>query len=447
MKKMEEMKSKNSLAKYMKVVVGIAVVTAVFMLGAKDVKAADPDYFYVRLVELDTGNTEAIINASGLNLQYSYDKSDWKTDSMDNIKINQDKPIVYFRAEYNQDKVPCNFDSFKFNGGKVEVGGDIMYLLSPNRTQEMGTQGFNSLFWQCYQLVNAEKLKLPDYVKDECYVDMFQQCDSLKKAPVLPATSLATKCYKEMFEGCSSLTELHVKFTSVDEGDTEDEGRLGKWLEGVPDNFTLYGPASLAAYADKLGLPTNGGKFIEEGSKQDEPASTRKAKREKKSSGLSYYEYLAMLAANKKNNDSDAAFKSSEAVIDKDTFKSEAPAQTVMATDTTGADKFLDLKVHSADENTTANQKFLAQNLVASNAQILLTENTYTRRDLSTSENGSLQTLTWNNLPKNQAGPVYAVVYNQIDGAYVVSGTLDANGTAIFAGFKLRPASTITICK
>lgn len=42
---------------------------------------------------------------------------------------------------------------------------------------------------------------------------------------------------------------------------------------------------------------------------------------------------------------------------------------------------------------------------------------------------------------------VYAVVYNQIDGAYVITGYLDANGVATFSGFKLRPASTITICR
>lgn len=133
--------------------------------------------------------------------------------------------------------------------------------------------------------------------------------------------------------------------------------------------------------------------------------------------------------------------------VDKDTFKSEAPAKTIMSTDTMGADKFLDLKVHAADERTKLNQQFLCNALVRPNAQILLTENVYSRRDLSIAENGSLQTLTWNNLPKNQPGPVYAVVYNQIDGAYEINGILDANGTATFTGFKLRPASTITICK
>ena len=136
-----------------------------------------------------------------------------------------------------------------------------------------------------------------------------------------------------------------------------------------------------------------------------------------------------------------------EEFIDRDTFKSEAPSKTVITSDTLGAKQFFDLKVHSADEKTITNQELLVQSLIKPNIMILLTENIYPRRDLSITENGSLQILTRNNLPKNQAGPVYAVVYNQIDGAYVINGMLDANGTAVFTGFKLRPASTITICK
>ena len=134
-------------------------------------------------------------------------------------------------------------------------------------------------------------------------------------------------------------------------------------------------------------------------------------------------------------------------IIDRDTFKSEADSKTVIVADSIGADSFFDLKVHKADAKSTANQEFLAKSLVGPNVQILLTQNIYPRRDLSIAENGSLQTLTWNNLPKNQPGPVYAVVYNQIDGAYEINGVLDTNGTAVFNGFKLRSASTITICK
>ena len=135
-------------------------------------------------------------------------------------------------------------------------------------------------------------------------------------------------------------------------------------------------------------------------------------------------------------------------IIDRDTFKSEAPAHTVIASEAaTDAFGLFDLKVHKADAKSTANQEFLAKSLVGPNVQILLTQNIYPRRDLSTVENGALKKLTWNNLPKDQAGPVFAVVYNETDGAYVINGVLDANGTAVFNGFKLRAASTITICK
>ena len=139
--------------------------------------------------------------------------------------------------------------------------------------------------------------------------------------------------------------------------------------------------------------------------------------------------------------------KEAVAIIDRDLFKSEAPSKTVIVADSIGAKSFFDMKVHAADAQTQANQKLLAQNLVGANTKIFVTENIYPRRDLSISENGSLKVLNWNNLPKNQPGAISAVVYNQIDGAYTIHGILDANGTATFTGFKLRPASTITICK
>lgn len=133
--------------------------------------------------------------------------------------------------------------------------------------------------------------------------------------------------------------------------------------------------------------------------------------------------------------------------IDYDTFKSEAPSKTVIVTDGIGATSFFDMKVHAADEKTNTNQKLLVQNLVGPKAKVLVTENIYPRRDLGTAENGATKILTWNNLPKNQAGPVFAVVYNEKDGAYVLNGVLDANGTAVFNGFKFRDASSVTICK
>ena len=127
---------------------------------------------------------------------------------------------------------------------------------------------------------------------------------------------------------------------------------------------------------------------------------------------------------------------------------SETPARTAISPNSkSNFGTFSDLKVGTPDDKTIANQESIAKSLVGPKVQVFLTENIYPRRDLSITENGSLQTLSWNNLPKTQPGPIQAVVYNQIDGAYVISGLVDANGVATFVGFKLRPASTITICK
>lgn len=180
------------------------------------------------------------------------------------------------------------------------------------------------------------------------------------------------------------------------------------------------------------------------------PAPSTSKKKEKKDSDFSYAQYLAMLAANSDNEEGDtgAGIKFSSANIDRDTYKSEVPAKTVIASEMFDRKSFFDLKVHEPDSNTKFNQELLVKFMVPGGGkQIFLTKDVYPGRDLSITENGMTQTISWDNLPKNQPGPVYAVVYNQIDGSYVLNGILDANGTATFTGFKLRPASTITICK
>lgn len=132
---------------------------------------------------------------------------------------------------------------------------------------------------------------------------------------------------------------------------------------------------------------------------------------------------------------------------DGDTFKSEAPKNTVICMNALGGQNIYDLEVHAPDARTVANQQLLAQTMVGLDAKFIVTKNFSLRNKLSAAEEGSAQTLYWNNLPKNEAGSVYGVVYNQKDGAYLIAGKIDLNGTAVFNGFKIRPTSTITICK
>lgn len=112
----------------------------------------------------------------------------------------------------------------------------------------------------------------------------------------------------------------------------------------------------------------------------------------------------------------------------------------------------VEFKIRDADERTKIYQKFLVQVLLGSTADILLTQNIYPRSELTMAEDGATKTLIWRNLPKHRPGPIYAVIYNVTDGAYVLNGILDDDGTAVFDstglnGFKLRNASTITICE
>ena len=90
-----------------------------------------------------------------------------------------------------------------------EVSGNIMYLVDENggESYTMKEDEFANLFYEDEHIVSAKNLELPASTTKYCYTFMFEKCISLKEAPALPATTLATYCYSEMFDGCTSLEE------------------------------------------------------------------------------------------------------------------------------------------------------------------------------------------------------------------------------------------------
>ena len=136
-----------------------------------------------------------------------------------------------------------------------------------------------------------------------------------------------------------------------------------------------------------------------------------------------------------------------EVLVDRDTYKSSVPSKTVTLLNSDGK-LDMDMKVHPSSEKSIINQKFLATTFakqLGKTPKIILTEDVFMRNDLLTSRYGQKDALAWNNLNYKVPGPIYAVVYNQTDGAYLISGTIDANGNAKLNDFIFRPASTITI--
>jgi len=171
---------------------------------------------------------------------------------------------------------------------------------------------------------------------------------------------------------------------------------------------------------------------------------------------ITHFSTFAFVESDAKNdskaNDSkekDKDEKKQETVyIDYDTFKSELPSHSVLAMNSADLTDFKDMKVHALSNDVAANQKKLADyyaSQMGKKANVLISYGVYSRSDLPLNENGAKKILTWNNLATKAAGPIYAVCYNQTDGAYLISGNVNGNGTAAFNDFVMRDATNVTV--
>ena len=186
--------------------------------------------------------------------------------------------------------------------------------------------------------------------------------------------------------------------------------------------------------------------FINKNNTKPSPKPTPSGNTGKGNSEGAYNNYylLNLLKGLTKGNKEQTAAKE---IIDRDTYKSSVPSKTVMALDANGK-MDMDMKVHPSSEQSVTNQKFLVDyysTQIGKTSKIILTSDIFMRNDLLSARYGQKDKLAWNNLDYKIPGSIYAVVYNETDGAYLINGTIDANGNASFEGFILRPASTITI--
>ena len=94
--------------------------------------------------------------------------------------------------------------------GTIEASGNCNSMLSSyfeNLTSlSENDYAFYELFRDCTSLTKAPILPATTLAHG-CYSCMFFGCNSLKEAPSLPATLLSTQCYSSMFFGCNSLKE------------------------------------------------------------------------------------------------------------------------------------------------------------------------------------------------------------------------------------------------
>lgn len=111
---------------------------------------------------------------------------------------------------------------------------------------------YDRMFAGCVSLTEAPALpatKLANY----CYFVMFKDCRSLMKAPELPATELADRCYAQMFSGCQSLKEVRISAT------TTATDALDSWLYNVSSTGDFYCDPNATIFPtnNASGIPKN----------------------------------------------------------------------------------------------------------------------------------------------------------------------------------------------
>ena len=190
---------------------------------------------------------------------------------------------VSFRAKTNRTSAQSRQAFLQFRmKGKIEAWHNVMSLWRTNDFATYNTlveSAFNGLFWDCTSLTKAPVLpattlatdcyefmfagcqsltKAPELPATKlvsgCYSNMFSRCRSLTKAPVLPATTLESYCYYRMLEYCQSLKEVRVSATT-----TTATNPLGDWLYGVSETGDFYCDpnATIFPTGSASGIPAN----------------------------------------------------------------------------------------------------------------------------------------------------------------------------------------------
>ena len=192
---------------------------------------------------------------------------------------------VSFRAKANRTSKQSREVCFYFKmTGKIEAWHNVMSLWRTNDFATYNTlveSAFNGLFSNCTSLTKAPVLpattlatdcyefmfqgclsltKAPELPATKlvfgCYSSMFLACQSLTKAPVLPATTLESYCYYGMFGSCFSLKEVRIAATTTA---TNARGALDGWLSGVSATGDFYcNPNATIFPTDGVsGIPAN----------------------------------------------------------------------------------------------------------------------------------------------------------------------------------------------
>lgn len=139
------------------------------------------------------------------------------------------------------------------------VKGVLMTLLIPDADKNTpitdGQAQFKHLFHPqnstTGKCIDAGDLIMPSGVTTSCYYAMFSGNSQLRRAPKLPATTLATNCYRDMFVGCTALTYVNMQALDISASNC-----LTEWLPVTMSNLEFHrNPGATWWVVGKNGIP------------------------------------------------------------------------------------------------------------------------------------------------------------------------------------------------
>lgn len=178
--------------------------------------APTAEYFYVEDLS-GAANTLSITKykstAPTIEVFYSTDQTNWTSmGSTSTTAITATVPAnskLYLKATANSWGYSSKYNYINCSGN-YQVGGHIMSLLYDDNFENAvftsnNQKAFQYLFDYDTKIINANSLILPSNTIDNCYTCLFNHCDHLETAPILPAMTMTPNCYSSIFNGCSSL--------------------------------------------------------------------------------------------------------------------------------------------------------------------------------------------------------------------------------------------------
>ena len=155
-------------------------------------------------------------------LEYSVNNGTWTTLGTNIVTFGGSYGDLRLRGKSATGTATSDTNCSTITLGNTETycSGDIRTLVDYENYNyvDCSKARFCYLFYGCTSLKTAPELPATT-LASSCYAYMFEGCASLTKAPELPATTLAEDCYRNMFEDCTSLkTAPELPATTLAEG-------------------------------------------------------------------------------------------------------------------------------------------------------------------------------------------------------------------------------------